>query len=300
MELRRRYGGENVIAALHSRPPSKEIEESGPSLRVDLGSEEQIASLAREHKLTEIWHLAALLSVVGEKDPQNAWRVNMGSLTNVLEVARKANLRMFWPSSIAVFGQGAPRTDTPQDSVLIPTSMYGVTKVAGELLCNYYHRKYALDVRSVRYPGIVSSETHPGGGTTDYSVEMFYEAIQKGRYTCFVREDTILPLMYMPDCIRATVEIMEAPATSIKRWTSYNVNGASFSAGELADEIKKHVPDFEIDYLPDHRQAIADSWPMSLDDQEARRDWGWSPKYDLRAMTTDMMEKLSKRLRREG
>jgi len=288
-----------VIAAVHSRPPSDQLAESGPSVKLDLAREGDISLLVEDRAITEIWHLAAVLSAVGEKDPQNAWKVNMSSLINVLEVSRKANLRVFWPSSIAVFGKGAPRIDTPQDAPLVPTSMYGVTKVAGELLCNYYHLKYGSDVRSVRYPGIISSETHPGGGTTDYSVEMFYEAIQKGRYTCFVREDTILPLMYMPDCIRATVEVMDAPAARIRRWTSYNVNGASFSAGELAGEIKKRIADFEVEYVPDHRQAIADSWPMSLDDREARRDWGWSPRYDLKAMATDMMEKLSKRLRRE-
>ncbi len=298
LEMRKRYGGENVIAAVHKRPPTEEISSSGPVVKVDLSKEDAIASVVRERGITEIWHLAAVLSVVGENDPQNAWNVNMSSLFNVLEAARKSKLeKVFWPSSIAVFGPSSPRIDTPQETVLFPTSMYGVTKVAGELLCNYYWSKYSLDVRSVRYPGIISSETPPGGGTTDYSVEMFYEAIQKGRYTCFVREDTVLPLMYMPDCIESAVRLMEAPASKVKRHDSYNVAGASFSAGELADEVKKHIPDFEIEYKPDHRQKIADSWPMSVDDREARKDWGWSPSYDLRSMTEDMIKRLGKRLK---
>ncbi|MDD1770114.1 MAG: NAD-dependent epimerase/dehydratase family protein [Methanomassiliicoccales archaeon] len=300
LELRRKYGGENVIAAIHKRRPSAEVEESGPVVTVDLGSESAIYAAVEDNGISEIWHLAAVLSVVGENDPQQAWNVNMGSLYNVLEVARKAKLeKVFWPSSIAVFGPGSPRIETPQETVMLPTSMYGVTKVAGELLCNYYWNKYGLDVRSVRYPGIISSATPPGGGTTDYSVEMFYEAIQRGKYTCFVREDTILPLMYMPDCIDSAVELMEAALSKLKRHDSYNVAGASFSAGELAEEIKKHIPDFEIDYKPDHRQKIADSWPMSVDDRQARKDWGWSPKYDLRSMTDDMIKRLGKRMKRK-
>jgi nucleoside-diphosphate-sugar epimerase len=299
-EMRKRYGGENVIAAVHKRPPSEAISKSGPVATIDISDESGIASAVKEWGINEIWHLAALLSVVGENDPQLAWNVNMGSLYNVLEVARKCRIdRVFWPSSIAVFGPTSPRIDTPQETVMIPTSMYGVTKVAGELLCNYYWSKYGLDVRSVRYPGIVSAETPPGGGTTDYSVEMFYDAIEKGKYNCFVREDTVLPLMYMPDCIKATIELMDAPAGKVKRHDSYNVAGGSFSAGELAEEIKRHIPDFEIDYKPDQRQKIADSWPMSVDDREARKDWGWTPGYDLRSMTSDMIEKLSKRLKRK-
>ena len=301
LEMRKRYGGENVIAVVHTRQPSKEVMESGPVVKADLASEQVVHELAREMKITEIWHFAAILSVTGEDDPQSAWKVNMGSLCNVLEVARKLKLeKVFWPSSIAVFGPTSPRIETPQDTVLVPTSMYGVTKVAGELLCNYYSIKYGLDVRSVRYPGIVSSETPPGGGTTDYSVEMFYEAIQKGRYTCFVREDTILPLMYMPDCMNCTLQIMDAPRNKIKRHDGYNVAGASFSAGELAAEVRKHIPDFEIEYRPDHRQKIADSWPMSIDDREARRDWGWQPSYDLSSMTEDMITRLSERLISKG
>lgn len=300
LELRRRYGGENVVAAIHKRRPSAEVESSGPVVSVDLGNESAIHAVIEDYGISEIWHLAAVLSVVGENDPQQAWNVNMGSLYDVLEVARKAKLeKVFWPSSIAVFGPSSPRIETPQETVMIPTSMYGVTKVGGELLCNYYWSKYGMDVRSVRYPGIISSETPPGGGTTDYSVEMFYEAIQKGKYTCFVREDTVLPLMYMPDCIDSAIELMEAAPSRVKRHDSYNVAGASFSAGELAEEIRKHIPDFEIEYKPDHRQKIADSWPMSVDDRQARKDWGWNPKYDLRSMTKDMIIRLGKRMKRK-
>jgi len=221
----------------------------------------------------------------------------MDGLYNVLEVSRECGVaKVFWPSSIAAFGPDAPRINTPQDATLVPRSMYGVTKVSGELLCNYYFTRFGLDVRSVRYPGIISSETLPGGGTTDYAVEIFYEAIKKKRYTCFVRKDTVLPMMYMPDCIKATVDVMEASTTEIKIRTSYNVTGMSFSAGELAAEIKKYIPAFECEYKPDFRQKIADSWPMSLDDNAARTHWGWKPTYNLTSMTKDMIEKLTKRL----
>jgi nucleoside-diphosphate-sugar epimerase len=220
----------------------------------------------------------------------------MGSLYNVLEVARKFKLlRVFWPSSIAVFGPSTPRINTPQETVLIPKTIYGVSKVAGELLCNYYFIKYGVDVRSVRYPGIISSEVLPGGGTTDYAVAIFYEAIRKKLYTCFVREDTVLPMMYMPDCLKATIDLMEADPSRVKRHDSYNLAGMSFSAGELAAEIKKYIPEFKCDYKPDFRQKIADSWPMSIDDSVAHKDWGWKPTYDLASMTKDMMAKLSKR-----
>jgi nucleoside-diphosphate-sugar epimerase len=221
----------------------------------------------------------------------------MGSLINILEIARTHGLtRAFWPSSIAVFGPSSPRKNTPQETILLPTTMYGVSKVSGELLCNYYFLKYGVDVRGVRYPGIISSEVLPGGGTTDYAVAIFYEAIQRKRYTCFVREDTVLPMMYMPDCIKSTIDLMEADPVKVKRHDSYNVAGMSFSAGELAAEIKKYIPEFKCDYMPDFRQKIADSWPMSIDDGVARRDWGWKPSCDLASMTRDMIEKLSKRL----
>jgi len=296
MELRKKYGKDNVVAAGHKRKPSDQLLESGPFEYVDTTDKENIEKVAKKYDIDTIYHLAAVLSAVGEENPQLTWHVNMDSLYNVLEVAREHMLvRVFWPSSIAVFGLGAPHVNTPQDAVLIPRTMYGVTKVAGELLCNYYFTRFGLDVRSVRYPGIISSETPPGGGTTDYAVEIFYEAIKKKRYTCFVREDTVLPMMYMPDCINAAINLMEADPTKIKRRTSYNVTAMSFSAGELAAEIKRYIPEFECEYKPDFRQKIADSWPVSIDDSVARREWNWKPTFDLAAMTKDMIEKLTKR-----
>jgi len=297
--LREKYGKDNVIAAGHKRKPS-EMLASGPFEYVDTADRESIEKVAKEYDIDTIYHLAAVLSAVGEEKPNLAWRVNMEGLYNVLEVAREHNMvRVFWPSSIAVFGPEALRANTPQNTVLIPRTMYGVTKVAGELLCNYYFSRFGLDVRSVRYPGIISSETPPGGGTTDYAVEIFYEAIKKKRYTCFVRKDTVLPMMYMPDCIKAAMDLMEANASEINHRTSYNVTAMSFSAGELAAEIKKYIPEFECEYKPDFRQKIADSWPMSIDDRVARREWGWKPTYDLAAMTKDMIEKLTKKFAAE-
>jgi len=296
LELRKKYGRENVVAVGHSRKPSDKLFSSGPYESIDVSDKTSIEKAVKKHSVDTIYHLAALLSATGEQNPQLAWTVNMNSLYYVLEIAREQKLaKIFWPSSIAVFGPTAPRSNTPQDTILIPGTMYGVTKVAGELLCNYYFMKYAVDVRSVRYPGIISSETPPGGGTTDYAVEIFYEAIKNKKYACFVREDTVLPMMYMPDCLKATIDLMEADSSKIKRRTSYNVAGMSFSAGQLTAEIRKHIPDFRCAYKPDFRQKIADSWPMSLDDTAARKEWGWKPKYDLPSMTRDMIEKLSKR-----
>ncbi|MDH7477046.1 MAG: L-threonine 3-dehydrogenase [Candidatus Bathyarchaeota archaeon] len=296
IELRKKYGGDNVVAAGHRRKPSEKLLESGPFEYVDTTSKESIEKVVKAYDIDTIYHLAAVLSATGEENPQLAWNVNINGLYNVLEVAREQNLvKVFWPSSIAVFGPEAPRVNTPQDTILIPRTIYGVTKVAGELLCNYYFTRFGLDVRSVRYPGIISSETPPGGGTTDYAVEIFYEAIKNKRYACFVREDTVLPMMYMPDCINAALKLMEADSSQIRHRTSYNVNAMSFSAGELAAEIKKYIPEFKCEYKPDFRQKIADSWPKSIDDSVARKEWGWNPKYDLASMTRDMIEKLKKR-----
>jgi nucleoside-diphosphate-sugar epimerase len=296
LELRKKYGGDNVVAAGHRRKPSEKLVKSGTFEYIDVTDRQSIENVVKKYDINTIYHLAAVLSAVGEEKPQIAWKVNMDGLYNMLEIARSHQLiRVFWPSSIAVFGQEAPRANAPQDAVLIPRTMYGVTKVAGELLCNYYFLRFGLDVRGVRYPGIISSETLPGGGTTDYAVEIFYEAIKNKRYTCFVRKDTMLPMMYMPDCIKAAIDLMEAEPSRIKCRTSYNVTGMSFSAGELASEIKKYVPEFECEYKPDFRQKIADSWPMSIDDGVARWEWGWNPTYDLSAMTKDMIEKLTKR-----
>jgi len=296
IELRKKYGGDNVIAAGHRRKPSEKLVNSGPFQYIDVTNRESIEKVVQKYDIDTIYHLAAVLSAIGEEKPRIAWKVNMNGLYTVLEIAREHGLaRVFWPSSIAVFGPEAPRVNTPQDTVLIPRTMYGVTKVAGELLCNYYFLRFGLDVRSVRYPGVISSETPPGGGTTDYAVEIFYEAVKNKRYTCFVRENTVLPMMYMPDCIKAAIDLMEAGASRIKCRTSYNVTGTSFSAGELTSKIKRYIPEFECDYKPDFRQKIADSWPMSIGDSVAREEWGWNPTYDLSAMTKDMIEKLTKR-----
>jgi nucleoside-diphosphate-sugar epimerase len=301
IELRKRFGGENVIATGHKRKPAGELLASGPFEFLDLSKDEEIAAMVRRYDVGSIYHLAAVLSAVGEDDPILAWNVNMGGLVNVLEAARKEKVdKVFWPSSIGVFGPSSPRVNTPQETILNPATIYGVTKVSGELLCDYYFHKYGLDVRSVRYPGIISSETMPGGGTSDYAVAMFYDAIRQGRYVCFVRKDTVLPMMYMPDCIEAAIGIMTAEASRVKRHVAYNVTGMSFSAGELAEEISRHIPGFECTYEPDRRQKIADSWPMSLDDSAAFNDWGWKAKYDLRSMVADMVEKLKVKLSRTG
>jgi nucleoside-diphosphate-sugar epimerase len=295
IELRKRCDGDNVVAAGHSRKPSDKLSKSGPFEFVDVTNKEGIEEIVKKYGIDTIYHLAATLSAVGEQNPQLAWNLNMNGLYNILEIARERRMRVFWPSSIAVFDQSAPRVNTPQETILIPSTMYGVTKVAGELLCNYYFVRFGLDVRSVRYPGIISSETPPGGGTTDYAVEIFYEAIRNKRFTCFVGEDTVLPMMYMPDCIKAAIDVMEADPSRIKCRTSYNVTGMSFSARELTAEIRKYIPEFRCEYRPDFRQKIADSWPMSVDDTTARKDWGWKPTYDLASMTKDMIENLSKR-----
>jgi nucleoside-diphosphate-sugar epimerase len=295
--LRKRYGKDNVIAAGHSKKPPRDLESAGPFELLDTSRFEDFESAVVRSKVETIYHLAGVLSATGEKDPSLAWKINMDSLRNVLEIARLRKIsRIFWPSSIAVFGTGIPRTMTPQTTPLIPTTIYGVSKVAGELLCNYYFTKYSLDVRSLRYPGIISSETLPGGGTTDYAVEIYYKAILEKKYKCFVRKDTVLPMMYMPDCIKGTLDLMDSDLSKITIRTSYNLAGVSFSAEELANEIKKHIPEFSCYYEPDFRQRIADSWPMSIDDSQARNDWGWKPSYDLSSMTEDMIERLSIRL----
>jgi nucleoside-diphosphate-sugar epimerase len=252
--------------------------------------------VVKRYDIDSVFHLSALLSAVGEQNPQLCWDVNIYGLYNVLEIAREFNLlRVFCPSSIAAFGPETPRDNTPQETVMLPKTMYGVTKVSGELLCNYYVQKYGLDVRGVRYPGIISSETLPGGGTTDYAVAIYYDAIKYQKYTCFVREDTVLPMMYMPDCIKAAIDLMQADFGQLTHHADFNVAAMSFTAGELAAEIRKHVPALTVEYEPDYRQAIADSWPRSLDDSAAREEWGWQPGYDLARMTVDMLETLGQR-----
>jgi nucleoside-diphosphate-sugar epimerase len=297
--LRARYGGENVVATdVAPMPPA--LTECGPAARLDVTDRDALFALVRKYRVDTIYHLAAILSATGEEKPRLAWAVNIGGLNNVLEVAVEMGVRrIYHPSSIAAFGPETPKDLTPQETVLRPTTMYGVTKVTGEMLGAYYHRRFGLDVRGIRYPGVISSETPPGGGTTDYAVAIFYQAILKGRYTCFVREDTVLPMIYMPDTIRATLMLMDADATQLKHAAEYNLASLTFSAGELAAEIKKRLPHFEIEYKPDFRQQIADSWPKTIDDSAAREEWGWAPQYDLGAMVDDMLEKLGKRLKRE-
>ena len=297
--LRALYGNESVVAGVH-KTPGGPLLNAGPVEVMDVGDESSVDRVVEEHHVDTIFHLAALLSATAESNPQLAWQVNMDGLKNVLEVARLRKLaKVFWPSSIAVFGPDAPRTLTPQTAPLNPTTMYGVTKVAGELLCNYYFIKYGLDVRVLRYPGLISSEAPPGGGTTDYAVEIFYAAIAKGTYGCFLKEDTILPMMYMPDAIDATVKLMSADRNEVRRHLGYNLAAVSFSPAQVAAEIIKHIPNFTVEYAPDSRQKIADSWPMSIDDSEARRDWGWAHAHDLASMTTDMISKLGPRLKAE-
>jgi nucleoside-diphosphate-sugar epimerase len=243
--------------------------------------------------ITQIYLLAAILSATGEKNPNLAWHLNMQGLLNVLDIAREEKLsKVYWPSSIAVFGPTSPKINCPQQTIIEPTTVYGISKYAGEFWCNYYHHRYGVDVRSLRYPGLISYKSAPGGGTTDYAVEIYHAAKEKKKYKCFLKEDTHLPMMYMPDAIRATIELMEAPAADIQVRTSYNLSSMSFSPAEIAEEIKTHIPEFEISYQPDYRQAIADSWPKSIDDSVARSDWKWKHEFDLSKMTSDMFKNI--------
>jgi nucleoside-diphosphate-sugar epimerase len=296
LALRKKYGADNVIASDIQSPSCSTLLSSGPFEFVDVTEQEAIRSATDKYKINIIYHMAAILSGKGEKEPHLAWNVNINGLYNVLEIARKHQIaQVFCPSSIAAFGPETPCDNTPQQTILRPTTMYGVTKVAGELLCDYYVQRFGLDVRGVRYPGIISSETLPGGGTTDYAVAIFYEALKHGRYTCFVREDTVLPMMYMPDCIRGTIKLMEADFSQLKHHSDFNMAALSFSAGELAAEIQKHIPDFVCEYEPDFRQQIADSWPRTIDDSAAREEWGWEPKFGLAEMVKDMLENLGRK-----
>ena len=289
--LRAKYGPENVVAS--DIKPAPGLRESGPWESLDVLDPAAVARVIKSWAVDTIYHMAALLSAVGEERPQLAWEVNLNGTFRVLEAARENGLaRVFCPSSIAVFGPGTPRRNTPNDTILRPRTMYGLTKVAGELLCDYYVRRFGLDVRGCRYPGIISHETFPGGGTTDYAVAIFIEAVKNRRYTCFLREDTRLPMMYMPDCLKATMDLMDADFDRLRHHADFNVSAMSFSAGELAAEIRKHLPDFEVSYAPDFRQEIADTWPESIDDSAAREEWDWRPDYDLARMTADMISAL--------
>ncbi|MBN2409927.1 MAG: NAD-dependent epimerase/dehydratase family protein [Candidatus Aminicenantes bacterium] len=296
MALREKYGNDNVLATGHKTQPSKTLLESGPFEFINVSKRETFDDLIKKYRIDTIYHMSAILSAAGEKNPKLCWDVNMNGTSNILDAAVDHKLvRVFIPSSIAAFGPETPRLNTPNDTILKPKTMYGVTKVAGELLCDYYVKRFNVDVRGCRYPGIISYETLPGGGTTDYAVAIFFEAVKTKSYTCFLREDSRLPMMYMPDCLKATFDLMEADFSKLKHHSDFNVTAMSFSAGELAAEIKKHIPEFRVAYEPDFRQAIADSWPQSIDDTAAREEWGWKPDYDLTRMTEDMLGVLQKR-----
>jgi nucleoside-diphosphate-sugar epimerase len=293
LALRSIYGGANVIAA-DLREENDLLKGSGGHyVSLDVMNKEMLHVLVLRQNITQIYLLAAILSATGEKNPNLAWSLNMQSLLNVLDIAKEENIhKVYWPSSIAVFGPTSPRQLCPQQTIIEPTTVYGISKYAGEFWCNYYFHRFGVDVRSLRYPGLISYKSAPGGGTTDYAVEIYHDALDEQQYECFLKEDTYLPMMYMPDAIRATIELMEAPAEKIKVRTSYNVSAISFSPKEISKSIQKHIPEFNITYKPDYRQAIADSWPQSIDDSVARADWGWKPEYDLDRMTEDMLKNL--------
>ena len=293
LALRKIYGNTSVIAS-DLREENELLKGTGPYVALDVMNKEMLHVQVIRQGVTQIYLLAAILSATGEKNPGLAWNLNMQSLLNVLDIAREEKLtKVYWPSSIAVFGPTSPKKDCPQQTIIEPITVYGISKYAGEFWCNYYNHKYGVDIRSLRYPGLISYKSAPGGGTTDYAIEIFHEALENKSYTSFLNHDTYLPMMYMPDAIRATIELMEAPADKISIRTSYNISAMSFSPEEIATEIKKHIPAFEMRYAPDYRQAIAQSWPQSIDDKVARNDWGWKPEYDLVAMTKDMLENLS-------
>lgn len=295
--LRKKYGSEHVVAAGHKRAPPKGFIEDGPYTSLDVTDIGALTTIVRDFRIDTIFHLAALLSAVAEKNPQAAWKINMEGLQNVLEVSRENGCAVFFPSSIGAFGPSTPRNNTPQDTLQRPNTMYGVCKVAGELLCDYYFTRFGVDTRGIRYPGLISYETPPGGGTTDYAVEIFYQAIQQKQYACFLNKGTTLDMMYMPDAVRAAIELMEKDSGQLKHRNAFNITAMSFAPEELAKQIQQHIPGFTIHYQIDPiRQAIADSWPRHMDDQAAREEWGWQPQYDLATMTKDMIERLTKKL----
>lgn len=291
-ELRRIYGANNIIAS-DLRDEHELLKGTGPYVNCDVMNKEMLHVLIIRHNITQVYLLAAILSATGEKNPSLAWHINMQSLLNVLEIAKEEKLsKVYWPSSIAVFGPTSPRQMTPQNTVIEPTTVYGISKFAGERWCEYYFNHFGVDVRSLRYPGLISYKSAPGGGTTDYAVEIYHEALRDQDYECFLSEDTYLPMMYMPDAIRATIELMEAPAENIKVRSAYNLSAMSFSPKEISTSIQRQIPEFSITYKPDFRQNIANGWPQSIDDSQAQQDWNWEPRYDLDSMTDDMLQNL--------
>lgn len=300
MRLRQVYGSSNVVAGyIAGAEPKGELLESGPAEPADITNTQQLADIIKRYRIDAIYNLAALLSAVAEAKPQLAWHIGMGGLFNVLELAREFSCAAFTPSSIAAFGPSTPLDHTPQDTIQRPQTMYGVTKVAGELLCDYYFKRYGVDARSVRYPGLISNGALPGGGTTDYAVEIFYAAVKEGKFTCPLQAGTYMDMMYMPDALDAAINLMEADPSKLTHRNAFNVTAMSFDPEVLAAEIRKHMPDFKMDYKLDAvRQAIADSWPNSLDDSCARAEWGWNPKWDLASMTVDMLKVIREKHRK--
>ena len=292
LALRKIYGNGNVVAS-DLREENDLLKGTGPYVSLDVMNKEMLHVQVIRQNITQVYLLAAILSATGEKNPHLAWSLNMQSLLNVLDIAREENLqKVYWPSSIAVFGPTSPKQNCPQQTIIEPTTVYGISKYAGEFWCNYFHQRYKVDVRSLRYPGLISYKSEPGGGTTDYAVEIFHAAKEEGKYECFLKAGTYLPMMYMPDAIRATIELMESDRSKISVRTSYNLSGMSFSPVEIAAEIGKYIPDFSISYKPDYRQPIAESWPQSIDDSFARKDWGWKEEFHLENMVKDMMDNL--------
>jgi len=292
LALRKIYGNANVVAS-DLREQNPLLEGTGPYVSLDVMNKEMLHVQVIRQNFTQIYLLAAILSATGEKNPNLAWNLNMTGLLNVLDIAREEKIRkVYWPSSIAVFGPTSPKQNCPQQTIIEPSTVYGISKYAGEFWCNYYNNRFGVDVRSIRYPGLISYKSAPGGGTTDYAVEIFHEALEEKTYECFLNEDTYLPMMYIADAIRGTIELMEAPAEKISIRTSYNLSGMSFSPKEIAASIKKYIPGFTISYKPDYRQQIANSWPQSIDDTVARNDWGWKNEYDLDKMTKEMLDNL--------
>lgn len=291
-ELRNTYGNDAVIAS-DLRKAEDMPEGTGPYEQLDALDKNGLHAVVAKHEVTQVYLLAALLSATAEQKPELGWKLNMESLFHVLDLAKEKKIKkLYWPSSIAVFGTTTPRQNTPQYTVIEPTTVYGISKFAGERWCEWYHHKFGVDVRSLRYPGLIGYKSAPGGGTTDYAVHIFHEALRSGHYECFLSENTMLPMMYMPDAIRATCELMESESSRVKIRSSYNLSGFSFTPKDIAAEIAREIPGFTISYKPDFRQQIADSWPGSIDDTEARNDWGWKPKYDLKSMSADMLANL--------
>ncbi len=293
-KLRLLYGNDNVIAS-DIREANSEVMASGPFETIDATDKETILATIKKYKVTQVYLLAAMLSATAEKMPQKAWNLNMNSLLAVLDIAKEKHIeKVYWPSSIAVFGPTTPKENTPQKTIMEPSTVYGISKVSGEFWCNYYHEKFGVDVRSLRYPGIISWKTKPGGGTTDYAVDIYFKALKDKKYECFLSENTRLPMMYMNDAVDATIKLMQAKPEEVKIRNGYNLAAIDFTPKEIATEIKKHIPEFEITYSPDFRQQIADSWPQSINDSQARRDWNWKHKFDLKTMTEDIINNLQK------